>query len=90
LCEVGTHAIFDFEFGPYSTSELALSEELLQRLPQGVLLLMDRGLSYYEQVRLVRQRDSHVLARVKAEQRELLVEEPRPRTPGVFGQGVIN
>jgi Insertion element 4 transposase N-terminal/Transposase DDE domain len=75
LCEVGTHAITDFAFGPYQTSELALSEKLLPRLPRGVLLLMDRGLSYYEQVRLVRQRDSHVLARVKAEQRTLPVEE---------------
>lgn len=75
LCEVGTHAILDFQFGPYKVSELALSEELLLRLPKGVLLLMDRGLSYYEQVRLVRRRDSHVLARVKAEQRELPVEE---------------
>jgi hypothetical protein len=78
LCEVGTHAILDFEFGPYKVSELALSEELLRRLPEGVLLLMDRGLSYYEQVRLALDRGSHVLARVKAEQRELPVEEALP------------
>jgi hypothetical protein len=75
LCEVGTHAITDFAFGPYEASELALSEPLLRRLPQGVLLLLDLGLSYYEQVRLVRKQDSHVLARVKAGQRELPVEE---------------
>jgi len=78
LCEVGTHAIFDIEFGPYRVSELALSERLLPRLPKGALLLMDRGLSYYEQVRLVLRRDGHVLARVKAEQRELPVEEALP------------
>jgi len=78
LCEVGTHALLDFQFGPYKVSELALSEQLLRRLPGGVLLLMDRGLSYYEQVRLVRQRDSHTLARVKAEQRELPVEQTLP------------
>jgi hypothetical protein len=78
LCEVGTHGILDFEFGPYRVSELALSEPLLARLPKGVLLLMDRGLSYYEQVRLVLKRDSHVLARVKAEQRTLPVEEVLP------------
>ncbi len=74
LCEVGSHAVLDFEFGPYRVSELALSERLLPRLPAGVLLLMDRGLSYYEQVRLARERGSHVLARVKAEQRALPVE----------------
>jgi hypothetical protein len=75
LCEVGTHAIFDFAFGPYKVSELALSEKLLPRLPKGALLLMDRGLSYFEQVRLVLRRDGHVLARVKAQQRTLPVEE---------------
>jgi hypothetical protein len=79
LCELGAHAVLDFEFGPYRVSELALSERLLLRLPEGCLLLMDRGLSYYEQVRLVlRRRDCHVLARVKATQRELPVEEVLP------------
>jgi Insertion element 4 transposase N-terminal/Transposase DDE domain len=78
LCEVGTHAVTDFEFGPYQVSELALSQRLLRRLPAGVLLLMDRGLSYYEQVRLAREQDSHVLARVKAAQRALPVEEVLP------------
>lgn len=78
LCEVGTHRITDFEFGPYQVSELALSERLLSRLPPGVLLLMDRGLSYYEPIQQVLQRGSHVLARVKAQQRTLPVEEVLP------------
>ena len=78
LCEVGCHAVTDVEFGPYQASELALSQRLLRRLPAGVLLLMDRGLSYYEQVRLTLKRDGHVLARVKAEQRALPVEEALP------------
>jgi hypothetical protein len=75
LCEVGTHRVTDLEFGPYRDSELALAGRLLPRLPAGVLLLLDRGLSYYEEVRLVLSRGSHVLARVKAFQRELPVEE---------------
>jgi hypothetical protein len=78
LCEVGTHTITDFALGPYQTSELVLSETLLPRLGAGVLLLMDRGLSYYEQVRLVRKQNSHVLARVKAKQRALPVETVLP------------
>lgn len=78
LCEVGTHALTDLEFGPYQVSELALSQALLRRLPRGVLLLMDRGLSYYEPVRATWQRGSHVLARVKAGQRALPVEEVLP------------
>jgi hypothetical protein len=78
LGEVGSHAILDVAFGPYQVSALALAQQQLPRLPAGVLLLMDRGLSYYEEIRLVQQRDSHVLARVKAEQRTLPVEEVLP------------
>jgi len=78
LCEVGTHIVTDFNFGPYQTSELALSQTLLPRLPAGTLLLMDRGLSYFAQIQLVRAQPgsaSHVLARVKSEQRTLPVEQ---------------
>ena len=77
LCEVRTHAVLDFEYGPYQTSELALSEPLLQRTPGGCLVLMDRGLSYFAQVQAVKQRDSEVLARVKLS-RALPVEEVLP------------
>jgi RNA polymerase sigma-70 factor (ECF subfamily) len=42
---------------------------------------MDRGLSYHELVRAVRRRRSHVLARVKAAQRGLPVEQARPDGP---------
>jgi len=77
LCEVQTHAVVDFEYGPYRDSELALSEPLLRRAPGGCLVLMDRGLSYFAQVRAVRQRGSEVLARVKLS-RALPVEEVLP------------
>jgi hypothetical protein len=65
ICEVGTHAITDVEMGPYASSEQALGLRLLRRLPRGRLVLMDRGLSYYELVAAVRRRKGHVLARVK-------------------------
>ena len=65
ICEVGTHALTDVEMGPYATSEQELSLKMLRRLPSGRLVLMDRGLSYFELVALVRRRKSHVLARVK-------------------------
>jgi hypothetical protein len=77
LCEVQTHAVIDIEYGPYNDSEIALSEPLLQRLPAGCLLLMDRGLSYYEQVKAVLDRQSQVLARVKVS-RALPVEQELP------------
>lgn len=75
LCEVGTHVITDVEMGPYARGELELSLKLLRRLPRGRLVLMDRGLSYFEQVLAVRRRKGHVLGRVKARQRDLPVEQ---------------
>jgi hypothetical protein len=45
LAECGTHAIFDAEIGPYTTSELALSKVLVDRLEPGMVLLADRGFS---------------------------------------------
>jgi Insertion element 4 transposase N-terminal/Transposase DDE domain len=78
ICEVATHAVTDVEMGPYNASELDLSLRLLRRLPSGRLVLMDRGLSYYKQVEVVRKRHSHVLARVKAGQRDLPVEKVLP------------
>ncbi len=43
LAECGTHAIFDAEIGPCTTSELALSKVLVDRLKPGMVLLADRG-----------------------------------------------
>jgi hypothetical protein len=50
---------------------------MLHRLPSGRLVLMDRGLSYFELVAAVRRRQSHVLARVKVS-RALPVEQELP------------
>ncbi len=43
VAECGTHAIFDAVIGAYTTSEPALSGELLARLAPGMLCLADRG-----------------------------------------------
>ncbi|AMM22604.1 transposase (plasmid) [Frondihabitans sp. PAMC 28766] len=43
VAECGTHAILDAEIGPCTTSEIALSRELVGRLKPGVLVLADRG-----------------------------------------------
>ena len=47
LAECGTHAIFDAELGPCTSSEPALAEDLLGRLQPGMLLLADRGFTSY-------------------------------------------
>ncbi len=43
LAECGTHAMFEAVIGPYTTSENALSADLLPRLAPGMLCLADRG-----------------------------------------------
>lgn len=43
VAECGTHAIIDAVIGPYTTSENALSAELLGRLAPAMLCLADRG-----------------------------------------------
>jgi hypothetical protein len=43
LAECGTHATFDAEIGPYTTSELGLSKLLVDQLEPGMVLLADRG-----------------------------------------------
>jgi Insertion element 4 transposase N-terminal/Transposase DDE domain len=44
FAECGTHTIFDAEIGPYTVSEMVLSNVLIDRLQPGMLLLADRGL----------------------------------------------
>lgn len=43
MAECGTHAIFDAVVGAYTSSEVALADELIGRLEPGMLLLADRG-----------------------------------------------
>ena len=47
LAECGTHAIFDAVVGRYTSSEVALADELIGRLEPGMLLLADRGFFSY-------------------------------------------
>jgi Insertion element 4 transposase N-terminal/Transposase DDE domain len=47
LAECATHAIFDAQTGPYTSSEIELSRELLGRLTPGMLVLADRGFYGY-------------------------------------------
>jgi hypothetical protein len=75
LCELGTHALVDVQLGRYDRAETKLCGALLNRMPRGCLLLLDRGLSYYWLVRAAVLRGNEVLARVKAQQRDLPIEE---------------
>jgi len=48
LAECATHAIFDAEIGPYTTSEPAMSKLLLDRLEPGMVLTADRGFTSFD------------------------------------------
>jgi hypothetical protein len=47
LVECGTHAIFEAGTGAYGTSEVELARELVGRLSEGMLVLVDRGFYGY-------------------------------------------
>ena len=66
LAECGTHAIVDAGFWPYHTGEYKGAFRLLRSVEPGMLVMWDRGLHAYDLVAGVRQRDSHVLARLAA------------------------
>ncbi len=66
LAECGTHAIFDAVVGAYTSSEVALADELIGRLEPGMLLLADRGFYSFGRWRKAIGTGADLLWRVKA------------------------
>jgi hypothetical protein len=65
VIECGTHALLDAEIGPYTTSEVALTGPLLDRLSPGMLVLADRGLTSFASLRRAAATGADLLWRVK-------------------------
>jgi len=65
LAECGTHAMFDAVIGPYTTSENALSVDLLGRLRPGMLCLADRGFYSFKAWQTASATGADLLWRVK-------------------------
>ncbi|RYB90898.1 IS4 family transposase [Nocardioides glacieisoli] len=65
LAECGTHAMFEAVIGPYTTSENALSGDLLPRLTPGMLCLADRGFYSFTAWHNARATGADLLWRVK-------------------------
>ena len=65
LAECGTHAMFEVVIGPYTTSENALTADLLDRLAQGMLALADRGFYSFEAWQRARKTGADLCWRVK-------------------------
>lgn len=66
LSETGTHAICDAALGPYSSSENALADDLLDALEAGMLCLADRGFYSFERFQGARSTGAQLLWRVKS------------------------
>ncbi len=65
LAECGTHAIFDAAIGAYTSSESALSGQLLARLSPGMVCLADRGFYSFTAWRSASATGADLLWRVK-------------------------
>ncbi len=74
LTECGTHAIFDAVIGPYTTSEIELSRQLVDRLGPGVLLLADRGFYGFRLWTQALSTGADLLWRVKSNLKPRLIE----------------
>jgi hypothetical protein len=66
LQECGTHLIVDATFGGYRSSEQHLAFSLLRKITPGMLVLLDRGLSYARLVQIIRTMGAHVLGRLSS------------------------
>jgi hypothetical protein len=66
LSESGTHAITDAALGPYTTSENALADELVEALGAGMLCLADRGFYSFERFQKARGTGAQLLWRVQS------------------------
>jgi hypothetical protein len=65
LCELGTHVVWRFLTKPIHRGETTMAAHLLRFLESDMLLLWDRNFLSYANVAQVRQRQAHLLARVK-------------------------
>jgi hypothetical protein len=65
LCETGTHVLWRFLIKPVCRGEIPMATQLLRYLTNGMLLLWDRNFLSYANVARVRQRQAHLLARIK-------------------------
>ncbi len=67
LAEVGNHAFFHVQAGPYSTSENVLAAKVIGRLTPGMLCLADRGFFSYGFWKSTRATGADLLWRVRAD-----------------------
>jgi Insertion element 4 transposase N-terminal/Transposase DDE domain len=72
LCETGSHVLWRPLIKPCSCGEVTMAHYLLRFLQEDMLLLWDRNFLSYQTLSEVRQRQAHLLARIKKD----LIFEP--------------
>ena len=75
LAECGTHAMFEVVIGPYTTSENALTTDLLDRLESGMMVLADRGFYCFEAWQKARKTGADLCWRVKDNLKLVSIED---------------
>jgi Insertion element 4 transposase N-terminal/Transposase DDE domain len=65
LCETGSHVLWRSLIKPCSCGEVTMAHYLLRFLQEDMLLLWDRNFLSYQTLSEVRQRQAHLLARIK-------------------------
>ncbi len=65
LCETGTHILWKTLLKPRRRGEVTMAAYLVRFVHEGMLLLWDRNFLSYALVRQVRDRQAHLLARIK-------------------------
>jgi hypothetical protein len=66
LCECATHIIFDAGVWPYGTSEKVVCRRLLRSLQADMLVMVDAGLTTFDLLNGILQRQAAFLARVES------------------------
>lgn len=74
LCECGTHVVFDAAFWPCHTSEHKGARRLMRSVQPDMLVMWDRGLYAFDQVKAVRERGAQVLCRLPASVKPKIVQ----------------
>src|SRR3954471_16772401 len=81
LCETGSHVLWRSLIKPCSRGEVPMAHYLLRFLQPDMLLLWDRNFLSYRTVAEVRQREAHLLARIK---KNLIFEPIRTLPDGSY------
>lgn len=62
LCECGTHVIFDAAITPFKADHFHYFQRLLRSVDAGMLVMFDRGLISYDNIKFILERQAQALA----------------------------